>query len=220
MSKSKISIKNIRKYFRELSVVVIGVAITLSASNWISNRTEKRNLALYLNAIILELETNAESFELQAKKFQKSVKYANYIKLYDEKSINQDTVWYYAQSNDDGCGWGLIRSEILYSKNAFEMLKTSGVMRFVDDKELLLSISGVYIAMENTQKFLDMCFQRKAEEFTKEWYQMKEGKNITIPMQFFYCYDLPLAMMQTCKDMTELINETLSKLMEVKIIKP
>ena len=215
MSISKISIKNIRKYFRELSIVVIGVAITLSVSNWISERNEKRNLALYLNAIKIELETNAKSFEFEAKMFQKSVRYANYIRSHDEKSINQDTINFYAQP-DDGYGWGIIQSQIIFRKDAFEMFKTSGAMRHVVDKGLLICLSRTYNQMENIQSFLDMCFQRKAEEATRYWYQKAEGKHIVIPMQLFYSHDLPDHMAQNCAMTSELIKETLSKLEQTK----
>ena len=55
MSKSKKSIKeSIKKsgkYLREISVVVIGVAITLSVSYWIGVKNEKRDMALHLRAI-------------------------------------------------------------------------------------------------------------------------------------------------------------------------
>ena len=49
------TIKKIGKFVREISVIVIGVAITLSASYWLSDRNEKRDMALYLTAIKMEL---------------------------------------------------------------------------------------------------------------------------------------------------------------------
>jgi hypothetical protein len=39
-SKLSITVKKAGKYLREISVVVIGVAVTLSASYWISNSME------------------------------------------------------------------------------------------------------------------------------------------------------------------------------------
>ena len=39
-SKLSITVKKTGKYLREISVVVIGVAVTLSASYWISNNME------------------------------------------------------------------------------------------------------------------------------------------------------------------------------------
>jgi choline kinase len=210
--------KKIGKYLREISVVVIGVAITLSISYMITNRNEKRDLALYLNAIKIELEENANSFDYHAKMLQKSVRYAEYIRSHDEKSINQDSIWYYGHSMD-GFGYALIQSDIVFSKNAFEMFKASGAMRLLIDKELLIYISGTYNTMENIQIFLDMCFQYKREESTREWYLQADGKHITIPMRRFYSGDLPFHMARNCAEMSELIKETLSKLEKTQMIK-
>jgi hypothetical protein len=60
MNESKISMKKIGKYLREISVVVIGVAVTLSASYWLGVKSEKRDIALHLHAIKMELEENAQ----------------------------------------------------------------------------------------------------------------------------------------------------------------
>lgn len=212
-------IKDIGKYLRELSVVVIGVAITLSASYWITSKSEKRNLIVHLSAIQMELEKNALSFENHAKMFQKSVRYANYIQSHDEKSIDQDTIYYYASSEADGYGWGLVRVPTAFSKNTFEMFKNSDVMNQMDDKDLLFSISMAYIAMEELQIFLEMCFQQKREESMREWYLQAEGKQIIIPMQRFYSTDLPYHMAQNCADISDLINKTLSKLEQTKMVK-
>ena len=219
MSEFKVSMKKIGKYIRELSIVVIGVAITLSASNWISSISERKNLALYLNTLKIELEENAKSFDHYAIQLQKSVRYANYIQSNDEKSINQDTIIYYARSDNDGLGWAIIQPQTIFNKNAFEMFKTSGSMSQVDNKELLMSIWGVYGYMENIQLFLDMCFQRKGEEVTKEWYLRKEGKQIIVPMQFFYSTDLPHQMALNCERVSEKIKEVVSKLEKTKIDK-
>ena len=210
--------KDIGKYLRELSVVVIGVAITLSASYWITSKSEKRNLAVHLNAIKMELEENALLFEYHAKMFQKSVRYANYVRSHDEKSINQDTIYYYARSND-GYGWGLIRTPTSFSKNTFEIFKNSDVMNQMDDKELLFSISRVYRTMEELQIFIEMCFQQKREEVMRERDLKAEGKQIIIPMQWFYSNDLPDHMAKNCAEVSDLINKTLLKLEQSKMVK-
>ena len=205
------------KYLREISVVVIGVAVTLFASYRITDGNEKRDTALYLDAVRSELEENAESFDLYAKRLQKSVRYAEYIQSHDEKSLNQDTIYsYYYTSPDDGIGWGMIHSEIIYSKNAFEMFKISGAMRQIVDKELLMSICGTYDKMENVQLLLNLCYQRKGEEATREWYLKADGKRIAVPMKFFYGYDLPSWMEQNCRQASKTIRETLLKLEKSK----
>jgi len=46
----------IGNYFRELSVVIIGVAVTLYASNAITNAKAQKDLHIQLNAVYAELE--------------------------------------------------------------------------------------------------------------------------------------------------------------------
>ena len=166
----------------------------------------------------MELEQNAENFDWYANSLQKSIRYSKYIMSHDEKSINQDTIIYY-RSNESGIGWAYILSETIFIKNAFEMLKTSGAMRQVVDKELLMSIWGAYSRMESTQQFLDMCFQIKREEVMKEVQLIMAGKPSTVPIQTFYVMALPNDMVHLCKQMSERIKETLSKLEQSKILK-
>ena len=90
MNKTKNLIGKIGKYLREVSIVVLGVAITLSVSVWIGNNNEKKDMALCINAIITEWERNAAVFDWNVEMFQKSINYANYIRMTDEKSILQD----------------------------------------------------------------------------------------------------------------------------------
>ncbi|MDR1602591.1 MAG: hypothetical protein LBS42_09220 [Tannerella sp.] len=89
--KIKISAGKIVTCLCELSIVVIGIAIMLSVNNWLTTRNEKKDMALYLNAVKLELETNLADLE---------------------------------------------------------MFKVSGSMRFVKDKEVLLSIRTAYFKLE------------------------------------------------------------------------
>jgi hypothetical protein len=122
MNKSKISIKKFGKYLREVSVVVLGVAITLSVSIWISSKNEKRDMALYLNAIKIELEENIKSIEEQMEFFEKQAGYANYLKKNDKKSLNLDTIFV----NYGDYMWYIENPAC--NSYAFEMFKTSGIM--------------------------------------------------------------------------------------------
>ena len=95
---------------------MIGVAITLFASNLISDRSVKRDVSLSLNAIKIELKTNANAFENYANGLRKSVGYSNYVLSHDDKSVSKDSIDYYAYSNQDGIGWGEINSQTLLVK--------------------------------------------------------------------------------------------------------
>ena len=92
------------------------------------------------------------------------------------------------------------------------MFKTSGAMSRITDKELLMSIWGIYAQIDNTQRFFDVCLQRKGDEFTREWYVKMEGKQITKPMQLFYSSDIPHQMVKNCDEVAKQIKEVLLKL--------
>ena len=209
---------------REISVVVIGVAITLFASSWITNRNEKRDMALCLNAIIIELERNANAFDDYAKRLHKSTRYTAYIRSHDEKSVSQDSIMYYSgasdESDDDryGIGWGALQSETLLIKDAFEMFKTFGSMRNVANKEVLISIWEIYNRMENVQRFIDEGFQMKREIAMNELPLRLEGK-VNAPMRLFYFISMSQIMESQCKEISEIIRLEISKLEEAKIVK-
>ena len=201
----------IGKYLREVSIVVLGVAITLSVSDLISNINEKRDLALCLDAIKIELERNATVFEANVEWLQKSLNYANYIHSLNRNPSNQDSINYYMHS-EDGYGWGVIQLPNLVAKDAIEMFKFSGIMRNMKDKEKLVSILEVYRRIENTQQFLDLCFQIKREESMKKAQLRFDGQQIAIPMQLFYRNTYSYEMVRQCKEASELIKEVLAKL--------
>ena len=219
MKKSKMSRNPVLKFFRELLVVVTGITITVGTGLWVNKKNNEKDLKQYLTALKIELEENVKNYDWYAKMYQKPVRYANYIKSHDEKSVNQDTITYYYPTTNDGFGWSYTFSNIIFRKNAFEMFKTSGVMRQIDDKELLISIWGLYSYMENAQLFFEICFQMQREEATKEAYLKAEGKQIIMPMKIYYSSGFPYGMAQDCKDMSENIKQTLSKLEASKISK-
>ena len=197
------------KYFREISVVVIGVAITLFASYLISNRSVKKDIALSLNAIKIELERNAIAFDEYATLLHKSTRYANYVQSNDAKSISQDSIRYYAYTDEDGIGWGEINQQTVLIKDAFDMFKTSGTMRYVTDKKVLVSIWEIYSKMENTQKMLDECFQLKRDLAIDELTSNKG--NAPIPMLRFYSIGAPRMMESKCRQVSEKVKEVLSE---------
>jgi len=219
MNKSKVTMNPIGKYLRELSIVVMGVTITVGAGFLVNNHNIRKDQKQYFNAIILELKENAELFDNYAKGLQKSVGYSNYLNSHDEKSLNTDSIDYYAFDNADGLGWGNHNPVILYYEDAFEMFKSSGTMRQVDDKELLLSIWKVYHLMEDTQNFVDGQLQYKGEEAMRERQMIDDGKQIVGRQGWFYRNDVPQLMKEYCEGTAEFIRETVSELEKSKIVK-
>ena len=120
--KTKLSMQTIGKYLRELSVVVVGIAITFGISNWISNRNSEKDLEQYMNTIKLELKMNIEAFEEEINVLDESVNYTRYLQSHDRESLNSDTIQEYEHTISQ------IR-DYRPKYNAFEMFKSSGSMR-------------------------------------------------------------------------------------------
>ena len=177
--KQKFSISKIGKYLREVSVVVIGVAITLSASYWINIKSEKRDIALYLNAIKLELEENIKTLERAIEDLKPSVRYSDYLRSLDVKSLNSDSI----------SSYGDAFSVNMYSfqTNAFEMFKNSGVMRLINDKEFLQSLWDMYEGIIGIRTISDWYFQEKWSALKQEIpLLIEDRKPKAAPMYYFH----------------------------------
>ena len=214
MKKSKSTINKIGKYFREISVVVIGVAITLSVGIWLNNKSEKKDMAIYLNAIKMELEENLTRLDSIAADLQAAANYEMYLKFHDNKTLNADTLTYYAVN---------VCYHINLMKlglNTFEMFKSSGAMRLINDKELLMSIWNVYYKCAALNEILVRYYDRKFEHIEKEGQYLKNGivnykglnYAVTAPMYNFYAVPFTAAILNNKESVTKSIKETLSKL--------
>jgi len=212
MNKLKISVEKTVKYLREISVVVIGVAITLFASYWISIKNEKRDVALYLNTLKIELEENIKVLDEVIEYSQSSVRYANYLNFHDKKSLNRDTIISYAKVFYSA-------ESFTFKTNAFEMFKTSGIMRFVEDKELLLSIWDVYGSIDELNQYLDMSYQEKRGDIKKEALSTEFGKlkMKDVPMRYFYTTNIPTEMLRMSEETLKQSKEMVLKLESTKL---
>ena len=105
-----------------------------------------------------------------------------------------------------------------FKTNAFEMFKTSGIMRLMNDKELLLSIWDVYNNIDVLQKFLDRAYQEKYDEMKKEILSEKQGESKIkdAPMHFFYSTTYPIQMLQMSEETLKQSKEMALKLESAK----
>ena len=215
MKKSKISIKKIVRYVRDLSIVVAGIAVTMYVNDQITNKSEKRDLRLYLNAIVLELQENIKDIEEQIKMEQKSFGYAKYLNsvgvksVTDVKPVSRDTVNSYIDSIY------LVQS-VTYKTNAFEMFKLSGTMRLMENKELILTIWKAYTNMDEVKNLVDMGYQFKLDEAKKEAELSFAERQKRIPMYTFYTQTgWTFEFQQHWKATIEMLKETIRQIEEV-----
>ena len=205
------SMKTIGKYLRELSVIVVGVTITATVGIFMNNNSNRKDLKQYLHTIKLELENNIESIDREIDFFGQMVKYARYLESNDKKSLNSDSISSYQ--------YVIHRLRIVtYKTNAFEMFKTSGTMRLLGNKDLLLYVWEAYSVLEHYKLLLDTIYQIKKEEALKDLQLQREGKTDVAPMNDFYSihgddlYEIMLNMKSISnglRELVEMLNKTL-----------
>jgi hypothetical protein len=199
------------KWLRELSVVITGIVLTIGIGYFVNKKNAEEELKQYLSAIKVELEENAAHLDWYAGIWRKSVRYYEYLKANDKKSLNKDSLDYYAVTtisdnpNIDGYGLGYM---VTYypaktMTNAFEAFKISGDMRLIKNKELLTNIWAAYTALENFNLRLEKVFKVKEEEAIRELQLEAEGNPVAVPMQVFYNTDFALGILRQSIDLSE-----------------
>ena len=207
-AKTKFSLKTVVRYIRDFSIVVAGIAVTLYVNDKVTCRGEKRDLKLYLNAIQLELADNLKTVDQAIEILKPTIRYSEYIRSLPKKSLNKDTLNSYA----DVC---YPLNAYTFTSNAFEMFKTSGTMRLIDDKELLLSLWDVYDTFAILKELIDWNFQTKWEDMKKELSQVDFGGKIAIkepPLYGYHALGLPDMLLQTFEMTANKTREMIIKL--------
>ena len=198
--KINIQMQTIVRYIRDLSIVVAGIAVTLYASDRVTGKSEKRDLSLYMNAVKLEVEENIKTLERQIENLQPSIRYSQYLNSHDKKSLEKDSLNSYVTACYSFSG-------PTFKTNAFEMLKSSGIMRLVTNKELLLLLWDVYDELNDVKETFDLMFPIKWEDIKKEASLILDGKEVEVPMYFFYRMSLPHDMLRPCETALDKLKE-------------
>ena len=201
---TKISVKTVVRYIRDFSIVVAGIAVTLYVNEQVTNRNEKRNLKLYLSTIKLEMENNLGNIEWQINILQKSIGYTNYLNSNDKQSLHPDTIKSY---NCDGGYYYYASFE--YKQTAFEMFKISGVMRFMDNRNLLHDIWNVYNGLSGLKEGVYEYNHMKLEEIKKEILTSEKKDKDFIPMYNFYTIPVTSMLVQSYDDQREFLEEVI-----------
>ena len=128
-------LKKIGKYGYELSIITLGVLISLFLSGKLSERNEREDLKLQLLAVQSELEDNLkavnELVEFYALLDSTKILFASDEKLSDRHVRVLTTCITFS-----------------YKKDALDMLKNTGYMRLISDRNQLLDILECYSLLE------------------------------------------------------------------------
>ena len=154
MNKTKILIKSIGNYLRELSVVVTGVAITVTTGLWLNNRNNEKDIQLYLENIKMELQNNLEDIYVLQDYYSRTARYSDYLSINEMQNLHPDTLSQY----DDLAEYFIF---FTYRTNAFDMIKTSGIMRLMKDKKKVMYICHAYDMLESIRAVHEFYTERK-----------------------------------------------------------
>lgn len=182
--------KSIRKYLREVSIVVIGIAITLALNSWLNYTNSKKEHKQYLNMLKLELKTNVEIIENEIGLLDASANYSHYLLSHDRKSLDSDTIQKYQYAISQ-----LREAKLKY--NAFEMFKSSGNMRLISNKDLLLAIWDVYDQIDDFGNEFHAYYKHKGDMLNQEILS-KLGEN-TLTMYNFFATGYPINLQKRGK---------------------
>ena len=151
---------SIFEYFRELSIVIIGVLITLLITNYISDSNKQKEIKGMLGFIkteLIENETNLEWIQWRWEGEQHMFKLA--LENTDNlKQIPAGTLKKYNYAI--GALYGLSTK-----KESYELLKSSMLMQYVKDKNLLCKFSGMYGMLQNLDAQLSRYSTQKTSFF-------------------------------------------------------
>jgi hypothetical protein len=151
MSKfEKLKQMKIGNYFRELSVVIIGVAVTLYASDAITHIKEQKDMTIQLNAVYAELEFNLQIIDGVIDYFDDIAQLKRYITedYQNPGQVDADSLSKYSRIVGQTRG-------LVYKKGAYEMLLNSGTARLFKDKASLSDITECYTLMEMSKESLN-----------------------------------------------------------------
>jgi hypothetical protein len=152
--------KSIGKYLRELSVVVGGILITFGISHLVEVNNNKKDLNEYLLAVKLELQSNLKVLNIALDDYKLFAGFEHYLQNNDWSNLHADSVSYYSHSF-------FYHPHFIPRTAAFEMFKSSGLMRLMKDKEKMQNLWYCYVYLEGAKDTNNSYNQLKDRELDK-----------------------------------------------------
>lgn len=177
-------------YFRELSVVIIGVAVTFYVSGVIESIREQKDVKAQLSTMYDELSYNLTQLEALYNYYatHENIKKQLYSFIATPEKINNDSL------NQASRLIGQTHV-FVYKRSAYNLFEDSGAMKLFKDKKLLLKISDCYALLERCKENYKEYSNLKLNEIQKLYSMdtkllLKDGSWLNIPeargVQNFY----------------------------------
>jgi hypothetical protein len=131
-------LKKIGKYGYELSIITLGVLISLFLSGKLSEINERKTLKLQLLSVRSELEDNLKSVN----------KLIEFYSLLDSTKMLFSSGGKFSELTERNRNVLSSSKSFSYKKDALDMLKNTGYMRLIRDRNQLLDILECYSLLE------------------------------------------------------------------------
>lgn len=163
------------KYFRELSIVIVGVFITLAGTDLINDTSQKKQIKESMLMIKMELEENLKSIS------NAETQYLNEINFFQLLIKNQDSLQsIQASILEDNVNTPFRSNDLEYSEDALEVLKSSALIQQMPDKQLILKLLQAYKGCRKINEDNKSYYKYKVEHVTRYMSRQtayKLGKN-------------------------------------------
>lgn len=133
-------------FFRNFIAVALGIIITFAGSGWIEERKTRKEINDALQLVKAEMQTNQETLQDLIARVTLEQEGAIYLLKHKGRmeEIPQDSLNKYANLPFQ---W----ANFIFSNDAMEMFKTSGLIQKIENKELSLQILTVYTEIKQVE---------------------------------------------------------------------
>lgn len=205
-------------FFRNFIAVALGIIITFAGSDWIEERKIQKEIKDALQLVKVEMQTNKETLQSLIERITLEQQGAKYLlKNKDNmQKIPKDSLNKYAALPFQ---W----ANFIFSNNAMEMLKASGLIQKIENKELSLQILTIYTEIKEVENAYSKYSEIKKElqnnldniPDIKQW--SIQATNSRDNWEFFFKYPEGIQLVQQIPEIqsTELYKNRLEHINEV-----
>lgn len=133
-------------FFRNFIAVALGIIITFAGSDWIEDRKTQKEIKGALQLVKAEMQTNQETLQNLIERITLEQRGARYLLEYKNQleEMSVDSLNKYASLPFQ---W----ANFTFSNNAMEMLKASGLIQKIENKELSIEILSIYTEVKEVE---------------------------------------------------------------------
>ena len=145
-------------FFRNFAAVALGIIITFAGSAWIEERKTQKEIKDAFQLVKAEMQTNRETLQNLIERISLEQQGARYLLEYKDQleEMPVDSLNNYAALPFQ---W----ANFTFSNNAMEMLKASGLIQKIENKELSLEILNIYTEVKEVENSYSIYAEIKKE---------------------------------------------------------